>query len=119
MWAHAILLLHNSSALRGQRPRGHTLEQVAGLSALLTLLILQVEVGKYFDVPGLDVDDTGYLALPLVHVNVAHCGDNNCGNIHFCVSLLGSLIAINLRGLWAKTRRKKQTVDLTSVYLAF
>ena len=47
------------------------MEQVASPGVLVARFITQVEVCKYADVPGLDVSDTGALALPPVCVNVS------------------------------------------------
>ena len=47
------------------------IEQVASPDVPLALSIVQVEVDKYADVPGLDVDDTEAFALPLIRVNIS------------------------------------------------
>ena len=53
--------------------------------------MIKQKVGKHVDVSGSGMDDTGEVALPLVHINVANCGDINCRNVHFSVPLLDSL----------------------------
>ena len=47
------------------------IEQVGSPGVLFALSIAQVEVGKYADLPGLDVGDTGALALTLICVNIS------------------------------------------------